>query len=105
MRFTVAEVADFARAVTEGDPVDLGNLEVDPAALYELMAGQVLESLERATAGSDGPARDRLEAATLLGLLVRATVENFALHQRLLLTQSRLRAGEARLARLGQPLD
>jgi hypothetical protein len=73
-------LAALAREVEEGDPIAWGG-NLDRAAAYELIASQVAEMFRGYE--SKGVSRDR-QMVIALATLVKLTVENFVLHQRLM---------------------
>lgn len=74
-------LAAMARAVEEGDPIAWEGLSVDRATVYEMIASQIVEMV--AGYEARGVPRER-QTAILLATVVKLTVENFVLHQRLL---------------------
>jgi hypothetical protein len=74
-------LAALAREVEEGDPIAWGAAALDRAAAYELIASQVAEMFRGYE--SKGVSRDR-QMVIALATLVKLTVENFVLHQRLM---------------------
>lgn len=74
-------LADLGRAVEDGDPIAWGTLSLDRTAAYDLIASQIAEMFAGYEArGLDGEA----QLTIALGTLVKLTVENFVLHQRLM---------------------
>ena len=73
-------LAALAREVEEGDPI-AWDANLDRAAAYELIASQVAEMFRGYE--SKGVSRDR-QMVIALATLVKLTVENFVLHQRLM---------------------
>lgn len=87
-------LASLAREVEELDPIAWGSLDLDRDAAYRLMASQIAEMFrghERAGLGRD----EQLLIA--LASSVKLAVENFVLHQRLMiaLRQTRITKGPA----------
>lgn len=74
-------LAALARAVEEGDPIAWGEVALDRDDAYELIASQVAEMFAGYEAG--GVPRDR-QRMIALATVVKLTVENFVLHQRLM---------------------
>jgi hypothetical protein len=74
-------LARLAREVEQGDPIAWDGLGLDPDAVYELIASQIAEMVRGYEAR--GIPRDR-QMLILLATVVKLTVENFVLHQRLL---------------------
>lgn len=74
-------LASLAREVEEGDPIAWGNVALDRDTAYDLIASQIAETFAGYEAG--GVARDR-QLLIALAAVVKLTVENFVLHQRLL---------------------
>jgi hypothetical protein len=74
-------LAALAREVEEGDPIAWGGGALDRAAAYELIASQVAEMFRGYE--SKGVSRDR-QLVIALATLVKLTVENFVLHQRIM---------------------
>ena len=74
-------LALLAREVEEGDPIAWGDLALDRDAVYDLIASQIAETF--ASYEHKGVARDR-QLVIALAAVVKLTVENFALHRRLL---------------------
>lgn len=88
-------LAALAREVEEADPIAWGGLAVDRETVYDLIAsqiGELFQSYER-----NGVPRDR-QMLIALATVVKLTVENFALHQRILRAEGRseTRPGAAR---------
>jgi hypothetical protein len=83
-------LAELARAVEDGDPIAWGDTALDRDAAYDLLASQVAEMFHGYEA--KGLSRDR-QLVVALATLVKLTVENFVLHQRLL--REATRAGPA----------
>jgi len=87
-------LASLAREVEELDPIAWGALDLDRDAAYRLMASQIAEMFrdhEKAGLGRD----EQLLLA--LASSVKLAVENFVLHQRLMLAlrQTRVLNGSA----------
>ena len=74
-------LAALAREVEEGDPIAWGGVALDRDTVYELIASQIAEIFAGYEAG--GVARDR-QLLVALATVVKLTVENFVLHQRLM---------------------
>jgi hypothetical protein len=74
-------LAALAREVEVGDPVAWGGAALDREAVYDLIASQIAETFAGYEAG--GVARDR-QLLVALATVVKLTVENFVLHQRLM---------------------
>jgi hypothetical protein len=74
-------LAKLAREVEEGDPIAWGDVALDRDTVYDLIASQIAEMVDGYEAR--GVPRDR-QALILLATVVKLTVENFVLHQRLL---------------------
>lgn len=75
------QLARLAREVEDGDPIAWEGLELDRDTVYDLIASQIAEMVNGFTAR--GVSRDR-QTLILLATVVKLTVENFVLHQRLL---------------------
>ena len=74
-------LASLAREVEAGDPIAWDGVEMDREAVYELIASQIAETFGGyETRGVD---RDR-QMVIALATVVKLTVENFILHQRLM---------------------
>ncbi|MEM8572235.1 MAG: hypothetical protein AAGG56_15200 [Pseudomonadota bacterium] len=74
-------LASFAKDAEAADPIDWSNVEIDRDAAYEIMASQIAEMFrdyELRGLGS-GP-----QMAIALSTIVKLSVENFVLHQRLM---------------------
>jgi hypothetical protein len=71
----------LAREVEQADPIAWGSVALDRATAYDVIASQVAEMF----AGYEANAisRDR-QLVIALAAVVKLTVENFVLHQRLL---------------------
>ena len=74
-------LAALGQAVEDGDPIAWGSLDLDRDAAYALIASQIVEMV--AGYEARGVPRER-QTAILLATVVKLTVENFVLHQRLL---------------------
>jgi hypothetical protein len=74
-------LAALAREVEDGDPIAWGGIELDRDTAYDLLASQIAEMFRRYEA--KGISRDR-QLLIALATLVKLTVENFVLHQRLM---------------------
>ena len=74
-------LAALAREVEEGDPIAWGGVELDRGTAYDLIASQIAEMF----AGYErrGVSSDR-QMVIALAAVVKLTVENFVLHQRLM---------------------
>jgi len=74
-------LAELGRAVEDGDPIAWGEVTLDRDAAYALIASQIAEMF----AGYEAKGLGAEEQMTIaLGTLVKLTVENFVLHQRLM---------------------
>ena len=74
-------LADLAREVERGDPIAWGEVALDRATVYDLIATQIAETF--AAYEADAVPRDR-QLVIALAAVVKLNVENFVLHQRLL---------------------
>lgn len=75
-------LASLAREVEESDPIAWGALDLDRDAAYRLMASQIAEMFR----DHEKAGRERDEQLLLaLASCVKLAVENFVLHQRLML--------------------
>jgi hypothetical protein len=74
-------LASLAQQVEAGDPIAWGAIELDRETVYELIASQIAEMFRGYETG--GVSRDR-QMVIALAAVVKLTVENFVLHQRLL---------------------
>ncbi|WP_297973626.1 hypothetical protein [uncultured Amaricoccus sp.] len=74
-------LAALAREVEGADPIAWGGTGLDRDTVYDLIASQIAETFAGYEAG--GVARDR-QLLVALATVVKLTVENFVLHQRLL---------------------
>ena len=77
-------LARLAREVEEGDPIAWDGLGLDRDTVYDMIASQIAEMVKGYEAR--GLSRDR-QSLILLATVVKLTVENFVLHQRLLRRQ------------------
>lgn len=75
-------LARLAREVEAADPIAWGSLDVDRDAAYRLIASQIAETFRRYE--ETGVARDE-QLLIALTSAVKLSVENFVLHQRLML--------------------
>jgi hypothetical protein len=74
-------LAALAQQVEDGDPIAWGGLPLDRSAVYELIASQIAEMFGGYAAS--GVPRER-QMLIALATVVKLTVENFVLHQRLM---------------------
>jgi hypothetical protein len=74
-------LASFAKEAEAADPIDWGETGVDRDTAYDLMASQVAELFQGYEARGLG--RDP-QLAIALGTIIKLSVENFVLHQRLM---------------------
>lgn len=74
-------LAALAREVEDADPIDWGALSVDRETVYDLIASQVAELFQGYE--QNGVPRDR-QMLIALATVVKLTVENFVLHQRVM---------------------
>lgn len=74
-------LAALAREVEEADPIAWGALALDRETVYDLIASQIAEMFQGYE--RDGVPRDR-QMLIALATVVKLTVENFVLHQRLI---------------------
>jgi len=74
-------LAALAREVAEGDPIAWGDVALDRETVYELIASEITEIFARYEALGVPEERQMLIA---LATVVKLTVENFVLHQRLM---------------------
>jgi hypothetical protein len=74
-------LAALAREVEEGDPIAWSGVALDRDTVYDLIASQIAEMF--AGYESRGVSRDR-QMVIALATVVKLTVENFVLHQRLM---------------------
>ena len=77
-------LARLAREVEGGDPIAWGSLDLDRDAAFRLMASQIAEQFRGLEAA--GVARDE-QLVIALAASVKLAVENFVLHQRLMLAR------------------
>lgn len=82
MRVDDRLLAELAREVEESDPIAWGTLDLDREAAFRLMASQIAEQFQGHEAA--GVARDE-QLVIALASSVKLAVENFVLHQRLML--------------------
>jgi hypothetical protein len=82
-------LAALAREVEQGDPIAWGGVELDRETAYELIASQIAEMFRGYE--TSGIARDR-QLVIALATVVKLTVENFVLHQRLMRETARPRS-------------
>jgi hypothetical protein len=75
------QLASFAKDAEELDPIDWSKVNVDRDAAYELMASQIAEMFRNYE--MRGIARDP-QLAIALSTIVKLSVENFVLNQRLM---------------------
>jgi len=78
-------LARLAREVEEGDPIAWGGLHLDRDAVYEMIASQIAEMFRGYE--TRGVSRDR-QMVIALATVVKLTVENFVLHQRLMTSRA-----------------
>jgi hypothetical protein len=81
-------LAALAREVEKGDPIPWGTMALDRETVYDLIASQIAEMFRGYEDNGVPPDRQMLIA---LAAVVKLTVENFVLHQRLM----RMQRGEA----------
>lgn len=74
-------LATLAREVEQADPIAWGEVALDQDSIYELIASQVAEMFARYE--REGMARDR-QLVIALAAVVKLTVENFVLHERVM---------------------
>lgn len=74
-------LAALARAVEEGDPIAWGDVAADREVMFEMIASQIAEMFAGYET-SEVPAERQMLIA--LATVVKLTVENFVLHQRLM---------------------
>ena len=74
-------LAALAQQVEGGDPIAWGGTELDRETVYDLISSQIAEMFRGYEAS--GVSRDR-QMIIALAAVVKLTVENFVLHQRLL---------------------
>jgi hypothetical protein len=75
-------LAALAREVEETDPIAWGGLDLDRDAAYRLMASQIAETFRGYE--EKGVGRDE-QLLIALSSAVKLSVENFVLHQRLMM--------------------
>lgn len=76
------QLAEFGKQAETADPIDWSGVNIDRDAAYELMASQIAEMFR--SYEEKGLSRDA-QMAISLGTIVRLSVENFVLNQRLML--------------------
>jgi hypothetical protein len=74
-------LAALAREVAEGDPIAWGDTAIDRETVYELIASEITEIF--AGYEAQGVPTER-QMVIALATVVKLTVENFVLHQRLM---------------------
>ena len=74
-------LAALAREVETGDPIAWGGVALDRDTAFELIASQIAEMFAGYEAGNVSRERQMVIA---LATVVKLTVENFVLHQRLM---------------------
>jgi hypothetical protein len=74
-------LAALAREVAAGDPIAWGETALDRETVYELIASEITEIFTRYDAQAVPQERQMVIA---LATVVKLTVENFVLHQRLM---------------------
>ena len=74
-------LARMAREVEVGDPIAWGETALDRETVYDLIASQIAQTFAGYESG--GVARDR-QLLIALAAVVKLTVENFVLHQRVM---------------------
>ena len=74
-------LAALAREVEEADPIAWGALSLDRETVYDLIASQIAELFQGYE--QSGVPRDR-QMLIALATVVKLTVENFVLHQRVM---------------------
>lgn len=79
-------LAALAREVEDADPIAWGGLALDRETVYDLIASQIAEMFQ----GYDksGVPHDR-QMLIALATVVKLTVENFVLHQRVMRAKAR----------------
>jgi hypothetical protein len=77
-------LASLAREVEETDPIAWGTLTLDRDAAYRLMASQIAETFRGYE--EQGVGRDE-QLLIALSSAVKLSVENFVLHQRLMVAR------------------
>lgn len=87
-------LAEFAREAESADPIDWSDTDIDRATAYDIMASQIAEMFrgyeEREIS------RDQ-QMAIALGTIVKLSVENFVLHQKLMKAGLRAKTMELEL--------
>lgn len=89
MRLDDRLLADLAREVEESDPIAWGHVDIDRDAAFRLMASQIAEQFRDHEVA--GVAREE-QLVIALASSVKLAVENFVLHQRLMLALAEIRA-------------
>ncbi len=79
-------LAEFAREVEDADPVAWGGLPLDRGMAYDIVATQIAERFRGYE--DKGVGRDQ-QLAIALATVVKLSVENFVLHQRIMLARGR----------------
>ena len=74
-------LAALAREVESGDPIAWGDVALDPETVYDLIASQIAEMFRGYETAHVSRERQMVIA---LATVVKLTVENFVLHQRLM---------------------
>ncbi|MCB1352718.1 MAG: hypothetical protein KDK03_08285 [Rhodobacteraceae bacterium] len=74
-------LATFAKEAETADPIDWSGVDIDRSAAYEIMASQIAEMFRDYE--MQGIGRDP-QMAIALSTIVKLSVENFVLNQRLL---------------------
>ncbi|MBB5220494.1 Na+/phosphate symporter [Amaricoccus macauensis] len=74
-------LAALAREVEDADPIAWGGLALDRETVYDLIASQIAELFQGYE--QSGVPRDR-QMLIALSTVVKLTVENFVLHQRVM---------------------
>lgn len=74
-------LANFAKEAESADPIDWSGVDIDRNAAYEIMASQIAEMFRDYE--MQGIGRDP-QMAIALSTIVKLSVENFVLNQRLL---------------------
>jgi hypothetical protein len=77
-------LARLAREVEDADPIAWGRLDLDRDAAYRLIASQIAETFRRYE--ETGVGRDE-QLLIALTSAIKLSVENFVLHQRLILAR------------------
>lgn len=86
------DLAAFGREAEAADPIDWTDTDIDRDTAYDIMASQIAEMFRGYEERQVG--RDQ-QMAIALGTIVKLSVENFVLHQRLM--KAGLRAKTAAL--------